>query len=70
MNGFHPAAFFNAFIYAMLGILIFVASFIIVDKLSPHHLWAEIVEGKNMALAIMVGLVSLGVCIIIAAAVH
>ena len=70
MNGFNPLAFLNAFIYALLGIVIFVISFIIADRLTPHHLWGEIVEGKNMALAIMVGFMSLGVCIIIAAAVH
>lgn len=70
MTGFHPEAFLNAFIYAMLGIVIFAVSFIIWDRIVPHHLWNEIVEGKNMALAIMVGFMSLGVCIIIAAAVH
>lgn len=70
MNGFHPAAFFNAFIYAMLGIVIFAVSFTIWDKLTPYDLWKEIIEGKNMALAIMVGFMSLGMCVIIAAAVH
>jgi putative membrane protein len=70
MTGFHPEAFLNAFIYAMLGIIIFAISFVIWDRITPHHLWEEIVVGKNLALAIMVGFMSLGVCIIIAAAVH
>lgn len=70
MDGFHPSAFFNAFIYAMLGIVIFALSFAIWDKLTPYDLWKEIIEGKNIALAIMVGFMSLGMCIIIAAAVH
>lgn len=70
MTGFHIEAFFNAFIYAMLGIVIFALSFTIWDKLTPYDLWKEIIEGKNMALAIMVGFMSLGMCIIIAAAVH
>jgi putative membrane protein len=70
MNGFQPQAFFNAFIYAMLGIVIFALSFAIWDKLTPYDLWKEIIEGKNMALAIMVGFMSLGMCVIIAAAVH
>ena len=70
MDSFHPAAFFNAFIYAMLGIVIFALSFAIWDKLTPYDLWKEIIEGKNIALAIMVGFMSLGMCIIIAAAVH
>ena len=34
------------------------------------HLWKEIVEEKNLALAVLVGAMSIGICIIIAAAVH
>ena len=70
MTGFHIETFFNAFIYAMLGIVIFALSFMIWDKITPYDLWKEIIEGKNIALAIMVGFMSLGMCIIIAAAVH
>jgi hypothetical protein len=33
-------------------------------------LWKEIVEEKNLALAVLVGAMSIGICIIIAAAVH
>ena len=60
----------NAAVYAGLGIVIFVAAFAIVDKLTPYALWKEIVDEKNTALAVLVGAVSIGLCIIIAAAVH
>ncbi|MFB3826117.1 MAG: DUF350 domain-containing protein [Bryobacteraceae bacterium] len=60
----------NAIVFAALGILIFVVSFAILDKLTPYALWREIVEEKNVALAVLVGAMSLGMCIIIAAAVH
>ncbi|MGB6944897.1 MAG: DUF350 domain-containing protein [Bryobacteraceae bacterium] len=60
----------NAVIYAVLGILIFVLFFVIIDKMTPYHLWKEIVEDKNVALAVLVGAMSIGMCIIIAAAVH
>jgi putative membrane protein len=60
----------NAGIYAGLGMVIFVLGFVIVDRLTPYDLWKEIVEEKNMALALLVGAVSIGMCIIIAAAVH
>ena len=60
----------NAVIFAALGILIFVIAFVIIDKLTPYHLWKEIVEDQNTALAILVGAMSIGMCIIIAAAVH
>lgn len=70
MSEFHPAFLLNAVVYALLGIVVLIVSFIVVDKLTPYDLWKEIVEEKNIALALFVGLMSLGVSIIIAAAVH
>jgi putative membrane protein len=65
-----PHALLNAVIYAALGIVIFAIAFVLIDKLTPYHLWKEIVDDKNVALAILVGALSIGMCIIIAAAVH
>ena len=59
-----------AVVFAFLGILVFVIAFLAMDKLTPYHLWKEIVQEHNMALAILVGAMSLGICIIIAAAIH
>ena len=70
MVDFHPSNILNALIYSVLGIVIFVSAFSILDLLTPYALWKEIVEDKNIALAILVGAMSLGICIIIAAAVH
>ncbi|MGA2878598.1 MAG: DUF350 domain-containing protein [Bryobacteraceae bacterium] len=64
------SALLNALIYSVLGILIFVVAFLIIDKMTPYHLWKEIVEDKNVALAVLIGALSIGMCIIIAAAVH
>jgi len=62
--------FVNALIYAFLGVIIYWIAFVISDKMTPVDLWAEIVQKQNVALAILVGLMSLGIGIIIAAAVH
>lgn len=70
MSEFHPGYLLNALVYSLLGIILFVISFTLLDLLTPYALWKEIVEEKNVALAIMVGLMSLGMCVIIAAAVH
>jgi putative membrane protein len=70
MSDFHPGNLLNAAIYAILGIVIFILCFVILDKMTPFHMWREIVEDKNIALAILIGAISLGMCIIIAAAVH
>ena len=60
----------NAAVFAVLGVVIFVVLFVILDKMTPYHLWKEVVEEKNVALAILVGTMALGISIIIAAAVH
>jgi uncharacterized membrane protein YjfL (UPF0719 family) len=60
----------NAVVFALLGILIFVLAFVIIDKATPYHLWDQIVKEKNLALAVLIGAMSIGMCIIIAAAVH
>ena len=70
MTEFHLAYVLNALVFATLGILIFIVAFAVVDKLTPYALWKEIVEDHNVALAIMVGAMSIGICVIIAAAVH
>ena len=70
MNDFHISNVLNAVVYAALGIFIFVVAFFAIDKMTPYHLWTEIVHDKNLALAVLLGAMSIGVCIIIAAAVH
>lgn len=70
MTDFNPGYLLNAVVYSALGIIIFSLAFVIIDKMTPYDLWREICENRNTALAIMVGAMSIGVCIIIAAAVH
>ena len=60
----------NAVIYAGIGIVIFLVAFLVLDKVTPYNLWKEIVQEHNTALAILLGGMSLGICVIIAAAVH
>ena len=70
MDAFHPIALLNAVVYSLLGILIFVLAFFLIDRLTPYHLWKEIVDDKNIALAILVGAMSIGISMIIAMAVQ
>jgi uncharacterized membrane protein YjfL (UPF0719 family) len=65
-----PGAFFGSILYALIGVVIFWLSFVIIDKITPYDLWGEIVEKHNVALGIVVGAMSLGISIIVAAAVH
>ena len=70
MNLVPLAIIISALVFTFLGILVFVIAFIIMDKVTPYHLWKEIVQEHNMALAVLVGAMSIGICIIIAAAIH
>ena len=60
----------NAVVFAFLGVIIFWVSFLVIDLMTPYKLWKEIIEEQNSALAIVVGAMSLGICLIIAAAIH
>lgn len=57
-------------VYAIAGLVIFCLGFLIIDKITPYNLWQELVEKRNTALAFVVGMVALGICVIIAAAIH
>ena len=61
---------FNSILFALLGVVLFAVSFVIIDKVTPYHLWRELVEKQNTALAIVVGFFALGICVIVAAAIH
>ena len=65
-----PAVFLGSILYALIGVVVFGISFVVIDKLTPYKLWEEIVEKQNVALAIVVGAMALGVSMIVAAAVH
>ncbi len=65
-----PAVFFGSLLYAIIGVGVFWISFVVVDKLTPYDLWEEIVEKKNVALAIVVGATAISIGQIVAAAIH
>jgi uncharacterized membrane protein YjfL (UPF0719 family) len=67
---FHWAPMVAALVYATLGLVVFGLAFLIVDRLTPYHLWKEIIDEKNTALAIVVGALAIGISIIISAAIR
>ena len=69
MNLINVSTVLASLLFAGIGVLVFAIGFVILDKMTPYHLWKEIVEKQNTALAIMVGALSIGLAIIIAAAV-
>ena len=65
-----PAVVLGSLVYALIGVAVFVLCFLIIDKITPYDLWLEIVEKQNKALALVVAAISLGISIIVAAAIH
>lgn len=65
-----PGAFFGSALYALLGVAVFWLCFVVVDKLTPGNLWAEIIEKRNVALAIVVGAMCIAIGLIVSAAVQ
>lgn len=67
---FNFGALSNSLVYTVIGVVIFWLAFVIVDKITPYDLWKELVEEKNVALAIVVGALCLAIAIIVGAAIH
>ena len=63
-------AFFGSILYALIGVIVFWLSFIVIDKLTPYNLWEELIEKHNIALGMVVAAMCLGISIIVAAAIH
>ena len=65
-----PGVVLGSLVYALIGVVVFWICFLIIDKITPYDLWGEIVEKQNMALALVVAAMSLGISVIVAAAIH
>ena len=71
MEFINPKFIINALVFSIIGVVIFWLSFVIIDKITPaYNLWKELVEEKNIAVAIVVAAMCLGIAIIVAASVH
>ncbi len=60
------AELFSTILYSVVGIVMAVVGFKVVDWLTPGNLAEEVTHKENRALAILAGSMMLGVCIIIA----
>ena len=61
----------TALAFAFLGMAVLGLGFYIIEKITPRvHVWNELVEKQNVALAIVLGAALLGIALIVAAALH
>lgn len=62
-------AVLNVVIYTFLGLLLFALAFFIMGKATPFSLRKEIEEDQNVALAVVIASVIIGIAMIIVAAI-
>lgn len=62
-----PQEIIETLIYSGIGIAIAMIAFVIIDLITPGRLRQQIVDDRNMPLALVTASLILGVCIIIAA---
>jgi putative membrane protein len=66
----HWTPMLAALVYALIGLVVFGAAFVLVDRLTPYSLWKEIIDEHNTALAIIVGALAIAIAIIISSAIR
>lgn len=60
----------SSIVYSIIGIVILVLSFYIVEKITPHNLYKKIVEENNIAIAIVGAGFILAIAVIISSAIR
>ena len=60
----------STLIFVLLGIIIFALAFFLIVKASPFSVRKEIEEDQNVALAIVIGAVIIGIALIVSAAIQ
>lgn len=57
-------------LHAVLGLFIFAISLWVCDQSTGHAIRKQVFEEKNMAVAVLAGLVALALGVVVAASVH
>jgi len=60
----------STIVYSLIGIVVFVIAYLVMDKFTPFSISKEIEEDQNVALGIIIGSIFIALAIIIAAAIH
>jgi putative membrane protein len=65
-----PAAIIGSIMYSVIGLILVIVAFVVVDRITPYDLWKELIENRNQPLATVVAAFCLSIAIIVAAAIH
>ncbi len=70
MEYLKPAALIGSLVYSVIGIVVMVFAFVIIDKITPYDLWKELCENRNQPIATVAAAFLIAIAIIVAAAIH
>jgi putative membrane protein len=60
----------STLVFSLIGLVMFAVAYLIMDKATPFSLRKELEEDHNVALAIVIASVIIGIALIVSAAVH
>jgi len=60
----------GSIVYAVLGIVILLVTYYLVEKITPEDTWKEISQNNNVAIAVVFAALIIGISMIISAAIH
>ncbi len=60
----------STIVYSVVGILIYALAFVLLEIATPFSVKHEIIEEHNTALGIILGAISIGIALILSAAIH
>ncbi len=69
-NFIHLKDIVSSVIFSLFGLVMFGIAFVIFDKMTPGDLGEEILAKQNVAAAIVMGALAVGISIIIGLAIH
>lgn len=60
----------NSVIFSILGIIILLLTYFLIERITPENTWKEIVQKNNLAVAVVFAAFIIGISMIISAAIH
>jgi len=64
------APIINSVLFSVIGFVILLLAYFVIEKLTPESTWKEISQKNNVAVAIVLGAFIIGISMIISAAIH
>lgn len=70
MDLIHLQPIVNSIVFSLIGIVILLVAYFIIEKITPENTWKELVQKNNIAVAIVFAAFIIGISMIVSAAIH